>query len=90
MRKGFVISKIFCIEKLFFELLEWFVDVRFIWLCIVIIYRLFFLFVYLVLISMFFVEFFYYFEFVVMINELLVFLGDFNIYVDVFMDMDVI
>lgn len=89
MRNGYVISKVFCIKKLFFEVLEWFVDVRFIRLRIVIIYRLFFLFVYLVLISTFFVEFFDYFEFV-MFNELLVFLGNFNIYVDVFIDMDVI
>ena len=90
VRKGFVTSKISCIEKSSFELSEWLVDVRSTWLRIVIINRPPSSPAHPVSISTFFAEFSHYLESVVMTNEPLVLLGDFNIHVDVPTDMDAI
>ena len=89
MRNGYVTSKIYCIESSF-EVSEWLVDVRSTRLRIVIIYRPPSSPVHPVSISTFFVEFSDYLESVVMSNEPLVLLGDFNIHVDVPTDMDAI
>ena len=76
VRKGFVTSKISCIEKSSFELSEWLVDVRSTRLRIVIIYRPPSSPVHPVSIGTFFAEFSHYLESVVMTNEPLVLLSD--------------
>lgn len=63
------------------------VSFGFICLCIVILYRLLYLKDYLIIVGVFFFyEFVEYFEFVVMFSDKLLIIGDFNIFMDVFID----
>lgn len=71
-----------------FEFFEWIVKYGFYKLWVIVIYCLLYLSNYLVILNVFFDEFLSYLELIVMLFELFLIVGDFNIYVDVLENLD--
>lgn len=88
-RENIDVLKIDVGEKIFFEFLEWSLNINLFCVRLLIIYCLFYFNLYLVFLKMFFDEFVLYMESIILILELFIIMGDFNIYVNNVNDFDV-
>lgn len=89
-RDNLMVIKGDVVEFWLFEYFEWYIKFGIIWIYFIIIYRILYLEVYFVIIYIFFDEFLVFFEFVVFCLSYLLIIGDFNIYIDMVGDVDVI